>query len=223
MRSMFSQLIPMRAMALLMVILIALPAMASTANAAAPAESFVEQNIQKGLRILNDRTVPDAERSKLFREFLLSLTDMKRIAEFTMGAARRTASDADKAAFTEVFKDFAIAIYETQLSKYSNQTLRITGSTPTGRGDTIVQTTLVDPNASSKQPLQVAFRVSETNGKMVVIDVSVLGIWLAIEERDQFSAFLGDNNNSVPALIGHLKQLTRDIRGGASGLPDKKK
>lgn len=223
MRFMLNQLMPMRAIAVIMAALITLPSLTSIAKAASPAESFVEQNIQKGLRILNDRTMPGAERSKLFREFLLSLTDMKRIAEFTMGAARRTASDADKAAFTEAFKDFAIAIYETQLSKYSNQTLRVTGSTPTGRGDTIVQTTLVDPTATSKQPLQVAFRVSETDGKMVVIDVSVLGIWLAIEERDQFSAFLGDNNNSVPALIGHLKQLTRDIRSGTSGLPDRKK
>ena len=37
---------------------------------------------------------------------------------------------------------------------------------------------------------------------------------LAIEERDQFSSFLGDHGNSVPALVAHLKELTAQMRAG---------
>jgi hypothetical protein len=39
-------------------------------------------------------------------------------------------------------------------------------------------------------------------------------VWLAIEERDQFSSFLGDHGNSVPALVAHLKELTAQMRAG---------
>jgi ABC-type transporter MlaC component len=46
----------------------------------------------------------------------------------------------------------------------------------------------------------------------VVIDFSVAGIWLAIEERDQFSSFLGQNNGNIPTLISHLRELARNYR-----------
>jgi len=199
-------------MALLLVLPFAFPS--SPARAASPAETFIDQNVQKGLSILANQTISDALRKAQFRVFLLSLTDLNRIALFTLGPTKRTASDADKAAFVDAFRDFAVSIYESRLTAYSGQTLKVTGSTPTGRGDMIVQATLTDPHSSNDQPLPVAFRVSNTDGKMVVIDVNVLGVWLAIEERDQFSSFLGDHANSVPALIAHLKELTLQMRNG---------
>lgn len=206
----------------LVAFLAALPFAASSPAAALnPAETFIDQNVQKGLAILSDQALPDTQRKAQFRTFLLSLVDLDRVAMFTLGSARRTATDAEKAQFRDAFRDFAVSIYESRLNAYSGQTLKVTGSQPTGRGDTIVKTVLVDPNSSSKQPLPVSFRVSNSDGKQVVIDVNVLGVWLAIEERDQFSSFLGDNGNRVTALIAHLKDLTRQMRAGAP-LPGQK-
>lgn len=214
---------PARRFVLAMALMLALPWVLSAqgAKAASPAEAFVDQNIQKGLNILDDKSLTDQQRREKFRNFLLGLTDLKRIALFTLGPARRTASDAEKAQFVDAFRDFAVAIYESRLSSYSGQKLKVTGSQPTGRGDTIVNAVLIDPNAASasERTLPVAFRVSQTDGKMVVIDVNVLGVWLAIEERDQFSSFLGDHNNDVSALVAHLKELTARLRAGGT-LPE---
>lgn len=193
----------------------------SPAAAANPAETFIDQNVQKGLAILTNQSLTDPQRKTQFRTFLLSLIDLERVALFTLGPARRTASDAEKAQFVDAFREFAVSIYESRLTAFSGQTLKVTGSQPTGRGDTIVKTTLVDPKASGNQPLPVSFRVSNSDGKQVVIDVNVLGVWLAIEERDQFSSFLGDHGNSVAALIAHLKDLTAQMRAGAP-LPGQK-
>ncbi len=86
----------------------------------------------------------------------------------------------------------------------------MTGSQVRQPGDTIVTTQMIDPNDQSGQtPLEVDFRVLSDNGKRVVIDFSVAGIWLAIEERDQFSSFLGQNNGSIPTLIKHLGDLAK--------------
>jgi phospholipid transport system substrate-binding protein len=210
------QATPARRIVLMMALLLALPFAfaAQPARAASPAETFIDQNVQKGLSILADKSLSDQARRDKFRTFLLGLTDLKRIALFTLGPAKRTASEAEKAAFVDAFRDFAVSIYETRLTSYSGQTLKVTGSQSTSRGDTIVNTTLVDPHASTNQPLPVAFRVSNSDGKMVVIDVNVLGVWLAIEERDQFSSFLGDHGNSLPALVAHLKELTAQMRAG---------
>jgi phospholipid transport system substrate-binding protein len=196
-----------------------LAALGLRAQAATPAEAFVSENIQRGFQILNNRQLTPDQRTTQFNGFLEHLTDIDRVARFTLGAARRGASPEDISAFNAAFKDYAEAIYQSRLSQYSGQTLRVTGSNEHAPGDFIVSTTMVDPNAkSNQQPLQIDFRVLNDNGHMVVIDVAIAGVWLAIEERDQFSAFLSQHGASIPALVAHLKQLTQQLKhGGGPG------
>ncbi|HEV2651115.1 MAG TPA: ABC transporter substrate-binding protein [Rhizomicrobium sp.] len=180
------------------------------ASAAPPAEAFVQTNITRALAILNNKSAGVEQKRTQFEQFLLGLTDMKRIANFTLGSYRRTASQQDQDAFAAAFQNYATAVYQSYFSKYSGQTLKVTGSQERAPGDTIVQTVLIDPNDHSGQaPLEVDFRILQDNGKMVVIDFSVAGIWLALEERDQFSAFLGQNNGSIPTLVSHLHDLAK--------------
>ncbi|HEX4292512.1 MAG TPA: ABC transporter substrate-binding protein [Rhizomicrobium sp.] len=193
-------------------ILMLLPAAQQSAQAAAPAESFVAENIDKGLRILNG--TPSAQRTTQFQSFLEGLTDIGRIAKFTLGNARRTASPGDIAAFDAAFKNYAEAVYQSRLSQYSGQTLKVTGSTEPNPGDTIVKTVMIDPAQSGQQPLEVDFRVVSESGRLVVIDVAIAGVWLSIEERDQFSAFLSQHNGSIPALVTHLNQSTAQMKSG---------
>ncbi len=193
-------------------ILMLLPAAQQSAQAAAPAESFVADNIDKGLRILNG--TPSAQRTTQFQSFLEGLTDIGRIAKFTLGNARRTASPADIAAFDAAFRNYAEAVYQSRLSQYSGQTLKVIGSTEPNPGDTIVKTVMIDPAQSGQQPLEVDFRVVSESGRLVVIDVAIAGVWLSIEERDQFSAFLSQHNGSIPALVTHLNQSTAQMKSG---------
>ena len=55
------------------------------ALAADPAETFVSENIQKGLALLNNRSLAPAQKRDQFENFLTGLTDLKRIADFTLG------------------------------------------------------------------------------------------------------------------------------------------
>jgi phospholipid transport system substrate-binding protein len=186
---------------------------AAPASAAAPAEAFVQANVNKGLAILNNHGLPAEQRRQQFEGFILGLTDMRRIAMFTLGVYKRSASPQDQDAFAAAFQSYATAVYQSYFAKYSGQSLRVTGSQEHAPGDTIVQTVLVDPNDhSGQQPLEIDFRVLGDNGKFVVIDFSVAGIWLAIEERDQFSSFLGQNGGSIPVLISHLHELAKSYR-----------
>lgn len=194
---------------------------AAPAEATAPVESFVQTNIQKGLDILNNKKISDAQRKEDFRNFLLSFTDLRRTAIFTLGAARRTASPGDLDNFVTAFRDYAIAIYEARLTNYSGETLKVTGSTERAPGDYVVTTVLADTSGraaqNGQQPIQIDFRINKDNNRFVVLDASVVGVWLAIEERDQFSAFLAQNNDSVPTLTSHLKELTAKLENGNTG------
>ena len=190
----------------------------ATASASTPAESFVQLNVQKGLTILNNRSIPDTQRRSQFRDFLTSLTDIRRIALFTLGPARRTAAVGDVDNFVNAFRDYAVAVYESRLSQYSGQTLKVTGSTEVAANDHVVATVLVDPSGktSGQEPIEVDFRVVSDGGKFVVIDASIAGVWLGQEEREQFTSFLQQNNNNLPALSQHLQVLASQLRNGGA-------
>jgi phospholipid transport system substrate-binding protein len=188
-------------------------AVAGPAAAATGAEAFVQTNVDRGLGILNNKSASADQRKAQFAQFIMGLTDMRRIANFTLGQYKHSASPAEQDQFAAAFQNYATAVYQSYFAKYSGQSLKVTGSQVRAPGDTIVQTQLIDPNDhSGNQPLEVDFRVAGTDGKFVVIDFSVAGIWLAIEERDQFSSFLGQNGGSIPTLVKHLGDLAKTYR-----------
>ena len=194
------------------------PAFGGSAVAATPAETFVSDNVQKGLTILNNKQLSLEQRRAQFESFLLSLTDIKRIALFTLGQYRRTASQADQDAFIAAFQDYAITVYQSYFAKYTGQTLKVMGSNERAPNHFIVTTRLIDPNDhSGQQPEEVDFRVLTDTGKPVVLDIAVAGIWISLEERDQFTSFLGQNNGSIPLLVSHLRELMKRLNNSKGG------
>ena len=174
------------------------------------AESFVDENIHKGLDILKDKRLSGIQRRDQFESLLLSLVAVRRIALFTLGQYVRSAPPDDIEAFVSAFKNYATAEYQSYFSKYTNQTLKVTGSTERSPDDFIVRTQLIDPS-SNQPPAEVDFRVRIDAGKPVLVDVAYEGIWLSLEQRDQFVSFLGQNNGNVRSLVAHLSDLAVSI------------
>jgi phospholipid transport system substrate-binding protein len=186
------------------------------AMAASPPEDYIQANVNRGLQILNNDGLSKDQKLAQFRSFLLTLTDLKRIAVYTLGPVKNTASPADLAAFEDAFREYAFAVYETEFADYSGQTLQVTGAVPHGQNDTLVMTKMIDPHAKpGDQPVTVGFRVFGTPGHFTVGDITVLGMDLAITEQDQFTSFLQEHNNDVKALTANLKERAANVR--ASG------
>lgn len=187
----------------------------STAAEASPkGEAFIQNNIRQGLAILNNRSLSEEARKTQFANFLLTLTDMKRIGRYTLGQYRRGASPADVEAFENAFENYATSVYQSYFARYSGQTLKVIGSEPgSDATNEIVRTVLVDPNdRGGQQPPEVDFRVYFDEGAPRVLDFSYGGIWLAETERNDFTGFLGQNGGDIHALIQHLADLTRQFR-----------
>jgi phospholipid transport system substrate-binding protein len=192
-------------------LLMAAPALAVPSAA----ESFVDENIHKGLDILKDKQLSTVQRRDQFEALLLSLVAVRRIALFTLGQYAHSASPEDIEAFVAAFKNYAAAEYQSYFSKYTNQALKVIGSTEVKPGDVIVRTQLIDPS-SSQPPAEVDFRVRTDAGKPVLVDVAYEGIWLSLEQRDQFVSFLGQNNGNVRSLVAHLSDLAVTISKSTS-------
>lgn len=185
----------------------------SPAIADPAAEQFAQGLIDRGVGIL--RNTSDPMRRTKFREFILQYADARKTALFTLGNYRRGASDADIEAFVKAFTDFATAVYESRLDQYKGQTLKVTGSIDNKPGDVTVNMIVVDPSA--REPLRVAFRLLGGNGAYRFVDIQVAGIWLSVEQRDQFAGFMSKNGGSVPRLTAHLTQQAQQIM--ASSMP----
>ncbi|MFM9864849.1 MAG: phospholipid-binding protein MlaC [Micropepsaceae bacterium] len=188
---------------------VALVALGSAGPALADrdAEVFAQGLIDRGVGIL--RNTNDPQRRAKFSEFILNYADARKTAMFTLGNYRRGASEADVEAFVQAFTNFATAVYESRLDQYKGQTLKVTGSIDNKPGDVTVNMVVVDPGA--RDQLRVAFRVLGGNGSYRFVDIQVAGIWLSVEQRDQFAGYLSKNNGSIPALTAHLNAQARQI------------
>jgi phospholipid transport system substrate-binding protein len=190
------------------------------APAANPAEAFVQQNIDKGYSILNSTTLSEEQRRAQFRDFMLSLTDSRRIGMFTLGPYANAAPKEDVESFIEAFTDFAVAVYESRLSKYKGQTLRVTGSAQRAADDVVVNTEVINPATPNAQPLKAAFRVRKTSdGRPIVTDIQVEGVWLALSQRSDFTGFLQQHGGRLPELTSDLKRQTQMLRSTARANP----
>src|SRR5215472_17827831 len=130
----------------LVTLALAVSVFAPVADASTQGEQFIANNVQRGLSILNNRSLSQAQRRDQFSQFLLNLTDMKRIALYTLGQYRRGASQADLDQFSQAFQDYATAVYQSYFSRYSGQKLQVIGSAPgSSPTNSIVRTVLTDP------------------------------------------------------------------------------
>jgi len=189
-------------------------AQAASAN---PAEAFVQQNVDRGYAILNSTTLSPEQRRAEFRNFMLSLTDPRRIGMFTLGQYANGAPKEQIEDFVAAFSDYAIATYETRLNKYKGQTLKVTGSSQRAPDDIVVNADVVSPGNSNAQPIKVGFRVRKTtDGRPIVTDIQVEGVWLALSERSDFTGYLQQHGGNLSALTQLLRMQTQQMRNSAA-------
>jgi phospholipid transport system substrate-binding protein len=174
------------------------------------AEAFAQRLIDQGVGIL--RNTSDPARRQKFRDFIMQYADARKTALFALGNYRRTATEADVEEYVKAFTEYATAVYESRLDQYKGQTLKVVGSIDNKPNDVTVNMIVVDPNA--REQLRVAFRLLGSGGQYRFVDIQVAGIWLSIEQREQFAGFLSQNNGSVPQLTAHLSAQARQINSG---------
>ena len=115
--------------------------------------------------------------------------------------------------YQDAFRTYALAVYQEELDAYRGNEVVVEGSIDRSASDSIVDTTIARSDGRS---MDVRWRVLQRNGEYQVVDVAldIEGnlIWLAIEQRAQFSALLDNNNGSADALINKINEMTQKLR-----------
>lgn len=174
------------------------------------AEAFVAENANEALAILNDSQVPLADKKERFRALVDEIADVPKITRFVLGRYSRGADATELAEFSEVFRRYAIGIYESRLGEYAGETLRVTGSTDRKPGDSVVHTEIA--GGAQDDVLPVNWRVlTDETGVSKVVDVEVFGVWLAINQRDEIVSVIQNNRGQLSAATEALRDALSDL------------
>lgn len=199
--------------------------LAGAAFADARTEAYVEENANEVLSALNDPTLDAADRTAAFEQYMDRFTDLDAVSNFVIGRYAREFSEAELTEYRQVFRAYALAVYENELDRYRGESVEVIGSFDRTPRDTIVNTRIPREGGPA---MDVRWRVLNRNGEFQVVDVAlnIEGnlIWLAIEQRAQFLALLDRTNGSSEALIAKIREMTdtlesqRDFESTFDGL-----
>ncbi len=199
---------------------------AFSAYADEKSERYVETNANVVLQTLNQPKLSDSERTSQFNEFMHTFADMEKVARFAVGRYGRQFSAEDFERYSDVFVDYALAVYEAQLDQFRGEEIDVFDSVDLRPGDSVVKSKI--KSADSGRDLVVEWRVRQEGAseefKVLDVALNIEGsqIWLAQEQQAQFVALLDRSNGDVDVLIERINQMTNKLRADkAAGIvPD---
>ena len=206
----FRQRVSKSAGTALLAVGVALSGMFAAAPARAAADQqatkFVEDLGAQAIDIISDKSASKAEMEKQFDALLQKNADLKKIAGFALGRYIRTPDDQQKSEYLDLFEQFIVKVYVTRLSDYNNEKFEVTGSQEKGsKGKEVIVSSTIN-FTNGRPPVDVKWWLLREGDQFKIFDVNVAGVWLAQEQRDQFTSILNSNNGDFSALLGHLKK-----------------
>lgn len=127
--------------------------------------------------------------------------DVPAVARFALGKHARRVSADEQARFTEALSAFLTETFRDNAGKFQDAKITVLGSKDRSPTDSIVETRVVQ---KGEDPMTVRWRVIAREGEWRVVDVEVLGLWLAIEQRAQISAILDRPRATIDDAIAAL-------------------
>lgn len=166
------------------------------------AEAFVVDVSNRVIDILSYSST--TEKEDAFRKLLNEKANLKRIAAFTLGKYRRQLSPAELKEFQSLFESMITKVYANRLGTYDDQQIIVLGSEKKKK-DYLVETELRFKDGSD--PIAIVWRLrQEKDGRITLFDLRVLGIWMALEQRETFLSILKNNNEDFDVLLDNLRQ-----------------
>ena len=180
------------------------------------ARAYVQQNIERANAIFGNRSTSPEQRQTEFEQLLLSITDTHRIGLFVLGQYGNDATPEQLSAFQNTFTDYVIRAFESQLGKFKGGQITVTDATMRTANEFVVNAQMTRSIGSA--PLLMAFRLRALpDGSFVVTDMQFEGLWLALSERLEFTAFLQQHGGDISALTDNLRARTQTLTGTAGG------
>ena len=165
------------------------------------ARALVETVGHKVLQTLRDPGLSEQQKFGQLVDVLSGPIDLDLVARLILGRYWRTATEAQRADYLKLFRDFALHTLATRLDVYGGQNFEVTGAKAVGDQDALVSTRIV----SDGPPVEVDWRIRERpDHSLVAIDVIVEGVSLIVTQRSEFGAVI--ERQGMDGLLAELRR-----------------
>ena len=135
-----------------------------------------------------------------FKGIFERYSDTSYVAAYALGNDGRSASNAQKAAFSDAFGNYLADKYGRRFNEFAGGQIQVQGSR-TVNSYIEVRTLAVLRNQS---PFQVDFHVTDRPGRPVFFNLIIEGINMLLSERAEIGAMLDARGGNLDALIRDL-------------------
>jgi ABC-type transporter MlaC component len=164
-------------------------------------------------------TISRTEREARFRRLLNDHFDMAAISKFVLGRHWRSANEAQRVEFQQLFVDFIVRSYWVSFSDgLRGVTFTVTGSS-TGGNETILVHSRID--MPSSENIRVDWRLRAGDGSFPILDIIVEGVSMGVTHRSEFASVI-QSHGGVDGLIEvlrmkNLQSASRSAKPNAAG------
>ena len=181
---------------------------AGAAPSAEDARALIEQVSAEVLAILSDPALADRQKFDALVELLERPIDLDLVARLILGRHWRTADDAQRQEYVELFRAYALANLASKLHLYRGQSFEVTGAKVVSDKDALVSSRIL---SDGEPPLQVDWRLRERDGAgPVTIDLIVEGVSLIVTLRSEFASVI--ERQGFDGLLAELRARIAQTR-----------
>lgn len=182
-----------------------LPALASAARAATPAQAeALVSKLAGDLTQLVNSGRGEAQIYSGFEAVLARYADMPAVSASVLGPPWRGASPAQKQAFVAAFQHYLSRRYGRQFREYKNARIAVSGSKDGGKAGILVSTKVSRPG---QDDIAVDWQVSDRSGSLKVVNLVIEGVSMLASERAQVGAMLDAQRGNLDGLTAQLAAM----------------
>jgi len=172
-----------------------------------PANEFVENfsnEVLAEIKARKQELLADPKKlDALIDQKVMPNVNFRKMTQLVVGRPWREATPEQREQITKEFRTLLVKTYSGALAQVGDQTLQVDRLRARPEDTNVIVNSRVIQKGAP--PVDLAYRVEKKDGKWLIYDLSVLGLWLVDSYKAQFGSVL--SSSGLDGLIDTLKTL----------------
>ena len=169
---------------------------------------FVQSTVNRASKLLSENITKEQKIEEL-QLIAKDTVDIKGIGYYTLGAARKTLNDQEKAKYSELFEKYFLKSFSSRLAEYTNPEIDVFDKEVINKNYTIVKSLL---KATNERPeIKIDWRIyTKVPETPLIRDLIIEGLSLARTQKEEFASVLNSNDGDINALFKTLIEFSNE-------------
>jgi|TARA_B110001450_G_C17402248_1_gene392241 phospholipid transport system substrate-binding protein len=168
---------------------------------------FVQSTVNRAAKTLSGNYTKEQRIEKL-KEIAKDTVDINGIGFYTLGAYRKTITDAQIKEYKILFEQYFLKSFSSRLAEYSNPEIEVISKKKLNKNYTMVNSVLI--GTDNRPEVKIDWRIYTKNPNTPVIrDLIIEGLSLARTQKEEFSSIIESNDGDINALFATLKNFIK--------------